>query len=191
MYEATGVWAGGSCSPRGARRSSMPMVAIVTEGRRRGVVPSTSSGSAGPKGPLPEELPSLQLVQPTPDAVALADLEGVFQAFLPDGAPGTQGLCLGLPPLLLNALLEVVGGEEQRGILAATGGVELPAPHPVDSHGVGRDGPSLLRGPLTNSLRIWTLWGFPPFDPGSRRHGKRTIRSPPPEGRSGQARVRL
>jgi hypothetical protein len=154
----------------------MPMVAIVTEGRRRGVVLSTSSGSAGPKGPLPEELPSLQLVQPTPDAVALADLEGVFQALLADGAPGTQGLCLGLPPVFLNALLEVVGGEEQRGILAATGGVELPAPHPVDSHSVGRDGPSLLRGPLTYSLRIWTLGGFPPFDPGSRRHGKRTIR---------------
>jgi hypothetical protein len=31
MYEATGVWAGGSCSPWVASRSSMPMVGIVTE----------------------------------------------------------------------------------------------------------------------------------------------------------------
>src|SRR6266508_3278718 len=125
----------------------MPMVGIVTEAARGGAEASTPDGSAGPKGPLPEELPSLQLVQPTPDAVALPDLEGVLKTLLPNRTAGAQRLCLGLPPLLLIALLEVVGGEEERGILTATGGVELPAPHPVDSHGVGRDGPSLLRGP--------------------------------------------
>src|SRR5919197_1017731 len=81
--------------------------------------------------PAAQQGPPLELVQASPDPVGLTDAERVLQALLADGAPGADGLGLGLPGVFLVLALEVVGGEEQRRLLAAAGRAELPTHGPL------------------------------------------------------------
>src|SRR5919198_4476529 len=83
---------------------------------------------------MPNEEATFELVQPAPDPVELVGPDGVFEAFHPNRAPGTDGLGLALPGVLLLLGLEVVRGEEEGGVLASARGPPLPAVLP----GVGR-----------------------------------------------------
>src|SRR5436853_1100660 len=121
------------------------MPGILPESR-----PRSPRNLAGASLPLTEHRAALQLVQVAPDAVPLADVERVLQAIRPDGAAVAEGLGSGLAGELLLTPLEVVGSEEQRGVLAATGGPELPSGAPVPPDRLGHRvppaiGPSPMR----------------------------------------------
>src|SRR5688572_17073078 len=103
--------------------------------------------SAGLKGSPAEDLAAFELVQAAPDPVGLTDLEREVETDIPNRADAAERLRLGLPPVLLVALLEVVRGEEQGGVLAAAGGIELPPLHPVRVHPLGHADRSSRSGP--------------------------------------------
>src|SRR5918995_4052612 len=80
-----------------------------------------SAGAAG------QELPALVLVEAAPDAVGLADQEGVLAALGQHRAGAADGLGGGLARQPLLLALQVVGSEEQVGDRALAGGTVLPA----------------------------------------------------------------
>src|SRR6266516_2068530 len=134
--------------------SSSSMLLGSTNRLEAGGNPTTSgrgrrSWSAGLALSLagPQEGPALQLIQAAPDPMGLPDAQGVFQAFLTNGAANADGAGSGLAGVLLLLALEVVGGKEEAGVLAAASGSELPADHSVCNGHSGRPagGPSLLR----------------------------------------------
>jgi hypothetical protein len=101
--------------------------------------------SAGAKGStLSQHLTTLLLVQAAPDAVGLADLKSELEAGLPDGTPSADRLGPELAGGFLLTTLEVAGGEEQRGIVASAGGLELPPLGASCRHPLGHG--SLLDG---------------------------------------------
>ena len=73
-----------------------------------------------------EKLLALELVEATPDAVGLADAEGVLEAGLADRARGADRLGPGLACLLLLLALELRRREEDGGVRPATGRFQLP-----------------------------------------------------------------
>src|SRR5918995_640199 len=80
-----------------------------------------SAGAAGQK------LPALVLVEPAPDAVGLADQQGILAALGQHRAGAADGLGGGLAGQPLLLALQVVGSEEQVGDRALAGGTVLPA----------------------------------------------------------------
>jgi hypothetical protein len=83
-------------------------------------------GSAGLAALLTQDCPALHLVQTAPDAVPLADIEGVVSALLENWTPHTDGLGDDLARILLPRLLEVARGEEVHRVFAAARCEELP-----------------------------------------------------------------
>src|SRR5436190_23456611 len=115
-YEASACGGGGSSSPSSRSLSPAPRGAEPTP-----AVPRPFSGESKGAFAVPDQQAPLQLVRTPPDAVGLMGPDGVLEAFDPDGACRTDRLGLVLPGVLLRLGLEVVGGEEQRGGLAAAG----------------------------------------------------------------------
>lgn len=76
--------------------------------------------------------------QATPDAVRLADAQGVLGAHAHDGAAGADGLRGGFARLADGAAL-AFRMEEQAGILPAAGSLELPVPKVGIRSGQSRD----------------------------------------------------
>src|SRR5438046_1603780 len=124
--------------PNSLRRASIPSRRLPREPVRRrregsldqacGDGECTSSTRLEPLSSTAEKGPSLELVLAAPDAVRFPDAQRVLEAFGPDRAASADGLGAGLPGVLLLLSLEVVGSEEQRGLLSPAGPLELP-PH--------------------------------------------------------------